>query len=155
MKEDIIEEYTKLKTRHKLPDFEALDKEFEISSLDNGSFLLNGILKKEISKFDEYLKLLNSIFSPDTSSSASMHECRVFDDDEKKGLYTLFRNLMILTRKCDIIILNYNEHEAAELIKRSANEWNGLKKEITKAMEKLIQSWEKDADIKEEVGYLG
>ncbi len=155
MKEDIIEEYNKLKTKYKLPDFEALDLEFDISSIDNDSFLLKSILTKGVNKLDEYVKLLNNVMSPDTASLVGMHECRIFEDNEKRDLYSLLRKIMISIRKGDLLILNYNEKESADFIKKLVNDWNEIKKELTKALNKLVESWVDETDVKEEIGYLG
>ena len=42
----VKKEYDVLKKKYNLPDFEALDKEFEISTIEKPDFLLRNIKKK-------------------------------------------------------------------------------------------------------------
>lgn len=153
-KENIKKDYEILRKKYSLPDFDSLNNEFEVFSIENKQFLLKEIRRKIIEKLDAYAKILESLLQPDTASLSAMHECRFIEDKEKEDIYKNYKRLMIIDRNSIISSLG-NEKEEAEFIKSSFEEWLRLKKDIGPIMKKIKSTWEKEADVKEELGYLG
>ena len=153
MDDKLKKEYMGLQKKYNLPKFSLLDSDFEISKADGP------LLKESIKLISETLKdsldAIQSILSPDSSSIVSLHECRTFDDEEKRKLYSLFKKTIILIRKANIASIDYDEKKAASFISESYKEWQAIKKELVNTYKKLIDSWEKENDIKEQLGYLG
>jgi hypothetical protein len=153
--ENIEEQYNKLKSKYKLPKFEDLDKEFEISVIENEKFLIREIINKIIERIDFFSKILEELLQPDTSLLSSMHETRFFDEKDKENIYGLYKKLMIISRESFEVSLKRDEREEAVFVNKVFDEWKELKKDLLKFVDKMKDSWKKETDIKEELGYLG
>ena len=98
MTNDIEKEYSNLSKKYKLPKFREIDNEFEISTLENPSFLTKNILRRIAEKLEFYIEVIGSLVHPDASSLSNMYEVRYFSDDEKNEIYRLFKKLMKINR---------------------------------------------------------
>ena len=152
---NIKEQYGKLKEKYDLPGFKEVDKEFEISAIENESFLLRGIINKIVERIDFFSGLFEDLLQPDPSLLKSMYEAKIFNDEERKTIYTLYKKLMVLNRQSVEVSLKREEKEDAVFIGNTFDEWKELKTSISKIVDKLKDSWKKEADSKEELGYLG
>ncbi len=155
MTAEIEKEYNKLSKKYKLPKFNGIDAEFEISSLDNAKFLLKNILRKISEKLEFYIEVIGSLVHPDGSSISSMYEIRFFSEDEKNGMYMMFKELMKIDRNIVEIILRNDEKELADFLNKFFSDWINIKKELLKYIEKMKDSWEKQSTIEDDIGYFG
>ncbi len=153
--EEITIEYTKLQKRYNLPDFSVLDKEFDISSIEKDNFLLRNIIDKIIDKLTDFSCVLESLLQPDSSSLRSLIETAFFDENEKKEQYALYKKIMMISRKRLELSLEPDEKKEAEFIIRTIEEWKNIKKIIQPHIKKLSDSWNKEVQNKEVLGYLG
>ena len=138
-----------------MPKFNGIDAEFEISSLDNAKFLLKNILRKISEKLEFYIEVIGSLVHPDGSSISSMYEIRFFSEDEKNGMYMMFKELMKIDRNIVEIILRNDEKELADFLNKFFSDWINIKKELLKYIEKMKDSWEKQSTIEDDIGYFG
>ncbi len=149
-------QYNELRKKHKLPEFKDIDFEFEISDLEETNFLLRAIVRRIAEKLDFCSTMLEEILQPDTSNLYAMHEIRYFDDDEKKQMYGLYSKLMNFNRQSIEVSLQHNEKDEADFVKDLFDEWKVLKQELLRLVKKMRDSWKtEEADIKEDLGYLG
>ena len=155
MVNEIEKEYSKLSKKYKLPKFKAIDDEFEISSLDNEKFLIKNILRSISEKLEFYIEVIGSLVHPDGSSISSMYEIRFFTEDEKNGMYNLFKRLMKTDRNVIELVLKNDEKEQVDFLNKFFSDWLNLKKELLKYIEKMKESWEKQSTIEEDIGYFG
>lgn len=153
--EDIKKEYLKLAKKYKLPNYNDIDLDFEISTIEKKEFLLREIRRKILDKFDGIRDILECIIQPDTSSFSSMYETRIFNEEEKKKIYYMYKTLMTLDRGATIVNLRANEKEEAEYILNTFKEWQKIKPELLEFIEKIKENWEKETSVKEDLGYLG
>ena len=61
--EEIETEYKQLKSKHDLPEYNFLEDKFEISSIDNGPFLLRNIRRKISEKIEFMILQIGTEFS--------------------------------------------------------------------------------------------
>ncbi|MBW2976937.1 hypothetical protein KY347_05825 [Candidatus Woesearchaeota archaeon] len=155
MENKIEAEYRNLCTKYKLPKFEELDREFEISTLEHKGFLIRNILRKIAEKLETYTEAIGNIIHPDASSLSSMHEMKFFSDEEKDGMYKLFKKLMKSNREIAALVLSADEKEEAEFLNKFFNEWESIKKELLDYITKMKESWEKETTMDEDLGYFG
>ena len=151
----IEKQYNEFRKKYKLPEFKDIDFEFEISDLEEINFLLRAIIRKIAEKLDFYSTILEEILQPDTSNLYAMHETRFFDEKEKNGMYDLYRKLMDFNRATIELSLGHNERNEADFINQFFEEWKALKQELLKFVKKMRTSWKEEADIKEDLRYLG
>ena len=91
------EKYQELGKKHKLPSFEEIDKEFEISTIDKDEFLLREIRRKIDEKIELYAKFLEEILQPETTLS-NMYESKEFNEHERNEVFKLYKKLMFFYR---------------------------------------------------------
>jgi hypothetical protein len=151
---NIKEEYGELKKRHKeLPDFSELDNEFEVSCIDE-PFMLKGIRKKITEKTEFYANMVKDLLQPE-SDLTNMYECRVFEESEKGEIYNTLKRLMFLLRLSAEIALKAEEKEDVKFIDWSFKEWVMIKPNLLRIVSKIKCSWEKETELKEDLGYFG
>lgn len=155
MPQEIEKQYNELRKKFKLPEFKDIDFEFELSDLEETNFLLRAIIRRIAEKLDFYTTMIEEVLQPDTSNLYAMHETRFFDQNEKNKMYDLYRKLMDFNRQSIEISLKHNEKDEADFINNFFEEWKNLKEELLKFVKKMRDSWKTEADIKEDVGYLG
>ena len=155
MENKIEEEYNKLCKKFKLPKFEEIDREFEISTLENERFLINNILRRIVEKLEVYTEAIGNLVHPDASSLTSMYEIRYFSDDEKNDMYKLFKKLMKINREIVELLLDADEKKEADFLNGFFNEWLNMKNDLKAYISKMKESWEKESTIEEDLGYFG
>lgn len=161
MQKEIEKQYNELRGRFGLPEFREINSELEISDFEETNFLLRAIIRGISEKIDFYSTMMEEILQPDASNIHAMHETRCIDEEEKGQMYDLYRKLMDFNRQSIELSLEINEKGEvnekgeAEFINQFFSEWKGLKKEMLIFVRKMRASWKTEADIKEDVGYLG
>ena len=88
-KEKIKKKFEILKKKYTLPSFEELDKEFEISRIEEDELILQDIKKKIIDKIYYYSEILEDLMEPD-SRIRTLHELSVFNDLEKEDNFIIY-----------------------------------------------------------------
>tara|TARA_B100000315_G_C14456857_1_gene531816 strand:- start:245 stop:715 length:471 start_codon:yes stop_codon:yes gene_type:complete len=151
----IRDRYDYLKKTYNLPDFEKLDLEFELNTIDRDDFLLSDIRKKMMEKIEFFCDIIESSLQPDTSSLASMHECKFLEDEEKEKLYKLYKRLMFLNKSAILLGINSTDKDELVFINIILKEMPEVKRKILSFVNKVKENWRNGSDIKEEIGYLG
>lgn len=151
---ELEKDYELLRKKHALPEFEELDAEFDIHCIEDDKFILREVRYKILEKIDEQCMIIEELLQPDTKVS-NLYESRVFSENDKEKIFVLFKRFMTIKKKALLIALVNNENEDAEFIKNSCSEWQELKKELYPFMRKLVEAWETETDIKEELSYFG
>ena len=85
--------YKDLKAKHDLPDYGLMDKEFEISAIEDETFVLREIRKTMAEKIDASLKFLDNLFHPDPGF-ANYREAELFNDKDREDMVSIYRRLM-------------------------------------------------------------
>lgn len=154
MEKEVEKQYNALKKKYSLPDFKDIDSEFDVSSIDQTTFLLRRICEKINEKIGNFIKILEELLQPE-GSIKSLYELRYLDDNDKKNAYFLYKKLMIRSIDFLSLSLTSNEKAHAEFIKNKFNEWENIKEDLKPLLEKMKKSWEIETDIKEDLQYLG
>lgn len=146
--------YETLRKKYKLPGFDELDSEFEISAIEAESGLLREIRQQISEKVSDVSSLFQTVLQPDTNL-VDLYESRVFDEAEKRRLFELFKKLMVANRTLMELAIENDEKLDAAFIKSFTAEWKKTKPELLKFIKKLRESWEKDTEEGEAAGYMG
>lgn len=151
----MIEEiYNKLKQKYDLPDFDLLNKEFDLYTIDEEDFPLRSVRNKIIEKVDSAITLFDDILHPDRDFSRYM-EANVFSDSDRDGMMITYRRLMFFKRLSTELYFEDSKQTNIKFINDFMKEWPELKSSILAFTKRLKDSWEKDIPKKEFVGYLG
>ena len=149
---NIKEEYEKLK--YKLPKFDGLDEEFEISSIKHKEFLLRGIRRKMNEKVIFFCRIIESLLYPTTNHIINMNEIKEFNEEDKKDIEDLYKKLMIFERDSLITDVEPDEKKDVDYINKLFDEWGSLKRDILKITKKMRESWLKEERIRKD-NYFG
>lgn len=150
----IKKEYEKLKKKFSLPNYDEVNNELEISSIETEDFLLRQIRRKISERIDSIIDPLGSLLQPSAESMIDMHECKFFDDKDKKKMIDIYKKLMILSRQALEADIEHDDNADAVLIKDFFKEWNILKKDVVAFMKKMKLCWEKETEIEEKLEYF-
>ncbi len=148
------EQYQKLAKKNKLPSYDSLNNEFEITSIEETNFLLREIRRKITEKIELYVKVLDGLLHPE-SDLCGLLECRVFSDKDKSEMFALYKKLMFLDRLSIESAIDEDDKKSSEFINQVVKQWSDIKKNFLPIIKKMKESWLKDTDIKEELGYMG
>ena len=147
--------YEKLKSKHNLPDYEKLNIIFDIESIDDDSeLILFNIKKKMHEKIKAYCEIIENIVQPETNLR-DLYESRYLSDKIKESAYSLYKKLMIIIRKSNLVSIENNEKDIAEFINETYKKYNKFKKPLSEHIEELERTWEKDTNIKKDLSYFG
>ena len=150
----VKEDYTELSKKHKLPSFVEMEREFEISTLDEEGFLLREVRRKITEKVELYFKFLEEILQPETTV-ANMHESREFNEEEREKIFKLFSKLMFLYRLSMETSVNEDDQKSADYINTVFTDWDSIKDQFSKIVAKAKESWLNEKNIKEDLEYMG
>lgn len=137
-----------------LPNFEVLDHEFEISSIESELFVLRQIRKKAGERIEGFIKFIEEILQPEGASFSSMYECLCFDDTEKKAMLDIYKKMMILHRSLVSADIALDNKQDVEVIKLVTKEWPVLSKKLLPYVEKIKKHWHELRETKEILDYL-
>jgi len=151
---EIKKKYLALGKKHKLPGFESLDQDFEISTIEFYDFLLREIRRKMTEKIEIFIKVLDGVLQPE-AVICDMQECHVFNDDEKSKVYEVYKKLMYYNRLSFETAIDEDDKKSAFFIQSFFDDWRNLKKELSEILSKMKDSWEKESSIHEVLNYLG
>lgn len=152
----IKEAYEKLKKKHSaLPDFDDINHEFEIESIEKEFFLLRNIRRVIADKLEVLMNSLAHVLQPESISICEFYEFRCFDAEKKAVLFNLFKQLRfnyLKLVKLDIIL---DDGRDAEAIRDVLKFWKDFKPKMVPYFDVIGECWEKEYDEKEILGYLG
>ena len=154
MEEKIRKKYEELKKKYSLPDFEELNKEFEISIIEYEDFLLREIRKKIADKINTMCEFFEDLLSPD-NTIANLYEYKAFNDAEREDVFRLYKRLKVLEKLSLELSLNHDEKKDAEFINEFFSSWESIKNKIIKIIRKMRDFWEKESTKKENEEYFG
>jgi hypothetical protein len=155
MPTDIEHHYTELKKKHSLPDFALMDKEFEISTIDKPAFLIRAIRRKIGERLESITQLLDPFLQPDAGSFCSLYEYRCFTESERKEILKHYQILMALHKASIVADLSIDDAQDALFIVRAAADFPQARQALKAILQKLVDSWPKQIQQKDVVGYFG
>jgi hypothetical protein len=151
--DDKRKKFDELQKRYRLPSFNELNKQFDIDTIET-DFPLRYV-RKRISEFLEgYAGTIEDILYPD-SALYVLYEYKTFNDAKKEALFEVYKRLMKLLRQSLAVSLVNSDQEDAKFIKAAYVQWSDIRKLLLPLAKDLVDCWEKEVNVKEELGYLG
>lgn len=152
---NLKQEYEKLQKNHKLPNFEELDNDIEMSlSIEKSHFLLRSIRRRLHEKAAFFSRILEGVIYPNTSSLLNIQESKFFTEQEKEEITKYYKKLATIERESNILDVEGSEKENAEFISKSFKEFKEIKEFMKKITKKMSESWKEESHSKKE-GYFG
>jgi len=148
--------YEELRKIHSvLPEYDSVNKEFEISTIQPPEFLLRNIKRKIAETMEPYLDLLERLTSPRPDSFTDMYETSAFTNEEKAQLVQLYRHFMEQYRGILETDLIGDDKTDATFIRTVHDKWIADKKQFLPLIITLREFWHQHVEEKEMLDYLG
>ena len=139
--------------KHNLPSLNDLESELGRLHIDDEDIILF-LIKKLSDKVNVYIDFLSDRLQPD-SDLISMQEANMFDGNERKEMFYLFKNIIYQDRVFMKINLDGTEEDKINYFREYFNNWSVLKLKLVPFVQKAINVWKlKDDDVKFEA-YFG
>ena len=154
--EELKKEYKILQKKYNLPNFEDLDKEFEIRALEVNKcgILIKAILRVINNKVGIFLNYLEPVVSPPQQIMHYMIEYNNISSEDKKPMYEFYKELSYLYHKDCRIELEDNKVIAAQ-INEIWKKWPSILNKIKLALEKINEAWLKEKEKTKRNNYMG
>ena len=151
----VKEKYEKLQKQHaQLPEFQRLDHEFEISTLEKDDFLLRAIKRKISDRIGDLIDTLDTLLHPDGNTFSSLYEYGGIESS-KKDLMLIYKKLMALEREYDATTLTLSDSDDVAFIRHVFEVWPALRKSAAIYLQASKEHWEKSTETKAFLTYLG
>ena len=144
--------YNEIRKKHNLPEYNDIEREFEISSIESEQ-LLRHIPLKIGEKLEFFTHLLEEVLQPEAMHA--MHESRYLTEPQRKNLYELYKKIMFMNRQIAELSLVRSDKEDSQFIISFMAEWKSIKKELLEFVKMIKDSWKSEAEIDEKVRYVG
>lgn len=155
---DIQESYKKLQSKHKLPSFEELEDDFELSFIDyklkNDLLLLRSIRRKINEKVIFFCRIIEGLIYPQQASIISMIEGKQLTEDEKFNIEKFYKKLMYYERESLKLDVMPDEKKSAEYVINVNKLWKQFKVDMVNVVEKMQSSWNL-VDSEDKESYVG
>lgn len=155
--EKLKKDYSDLQIKYGLPLFGKLNEDFQIEKAAESEtdFLLREIRKYITDKFFNYLRFIESLINPPSSSPMFVFAIiKTFGEEEREKLAELYKKIAKVDIDLIELDLEYSEKKESESIQKYFKIWQEIKKELLEVVGVIKKNW--DNKIEEEKGkYFG
>ncbi len=153
---DLKKDYEKLKERYSLPEFDELNKDFQIEKAVevDTDYLIREIRKLIGDKFFNYLRFVESILNPSNAPMFVFSITKIITENEREKLRETYKKLAKNEVFLVEVDVDFNEEKEAEFIKKSYKTWKEIKKDLSDVLEIIKKNWDNKVEGKNK-GYFG
>lgn len=154
--EELKEEYHKLSLKCPLPDFNELNKQFDVEDVQTDTdFLLRRIRKVILEKITNYSRFIELILNPSTAPMFFFKLVRKLEPSDREKLSKIYEILGNLEMQAVHLDLDCSEDKEAKFIQESFEVFNKrIKSDLLSIIEKLMNG-NNDYQIRNSGSYLG
>jgi hypothetical protein len=147
--EELKENYLVLKEKYSLPDFDELNRDFQIEKVAGleTDFLVREIARIVSEKLSDFLRFLEGILNPVNGSMLVFSILKTLGEEEKKILTEIYKEIARTEIKMMRLGLEFDEEGEAKFILNSYCVWQKVKKEMSGILDVIDSNWEKDFRI--------
>ncbi len=154
-KKDLKVVYGVLQAKYKLPDYDALNNQFDIDTIETKEkYVAKDIAHKVFEQLENYRKIMESMLQPEMSI-LNMQESEFISEEMHERILDYARQLMRIDRRLLIAELENTESDYAEFIIDAYNTWQPLQKQFLIIVKHLEESWKTKRKGKQSQHYLG
>jgi len=152
--DELKQEYGKFKDKWGLPEFNELNKFFDVEEIDvETDFLLRKIRRIVSDRISGYLRFIEVILNPSNAPMFIFKLIKKIEEEDKKKLTEIYNILGEFELEIVKLDLDYNETKEAEFIKKV---YKILSEDISKKLLIIVDKMSNGGEIKKERGsYFG
>ncbi|MBU4308592.1 MAG: hypothetical protein KJ566_02255 [Nanoarchaeota archaeon] len=154
--EKLKEKYLEIQKRFGLPDFDELNREFQIEKIDSDEtdYLIREIRKFFAEKFSNYMRFVEALLNPSNSPLFVFSIVKSLNSDDKTILQEVYKKLAKIEVDLIEVDLDFSEEKEAEFIKENYKVWKEIKKDLLKIIEVVKKNWDNKFEDSAK-GYFG
>ncbi|MBU1129520.1 MAG: hypothetical protein KJ949_02735 [Nanoarchaeota archaeon] len=154
--EKLKEKYLEIQKRFGLPDFDELNREFQIEKIDSDEtdYLIREIRKFFAEKFSNYMRFVEALLNPSNSPLFVFSIVKSLNSDDKTILQEVYKKLAKIEVDLIEVDLDFSEEKEAEFIKETYKVWKEIKKDLLKTIEVVKKNWDNKFEDSAK-GYFG
>jgi len=154
--EILKENYEELQKKYCLPDFNEMNKEFQIEKVADceTDFLIREIRKFVAEKFSNYLRFIETILHPVNAPMFIFSIIKSIGADEKKELKKKKKKLAKYEVKIIKLDMEFDEKKEAKFINDSYKTWQKIKEDFLKVINVIEKNWDNKLEVNGQ-GYFG
>lgn len=154
--ENLKKEYKIMKEKYSLPAFNEMNEEFSIERLSESEteILLREIRRIIGEKIMGYLRLMESMLNPMNAPMFIHLVVKILSPEEKRRISEIHKELVKKEIQYISLDLEYKEKNEAKFIKEMFKDWQNVKKDLAKIMERVNENWESQVESNDR-GYFG
>jgi len=155
--EKLKQEYEKLREKYGLPGFTYMNENFEIESVagEETELLIKRIRKQVTEKIYYYLRTLETFMNPQNSPMFIFDIIKSFGNYEQELIKNLYKKLAGFEINFFGLEIVYSEKKEADFVKKIAEEWPEINKNLEKIHEAMKNNYNKDNSKKTSKSYVG
>ena len=150
--EKIKQEYEKIKTRFNLPEFNEIDKEFELAriDIDKTSILTKEILRIIISRLISFINSIEPVVNTPPQSLHALIEISNLSDDDKREIFVFYKGISSLIHE-GLVAEIETEKESAIFITKVWKQWPEIRNKEKTFLQKIAKAWLKEDETDDEL----
>lgn len=154
--EELKKEYAKLQKKYALPDFEKLNKDFQIEKVAESEtdFLIREIRRVMAEKFANYLRFTETILNPVNAPMFVFSIIKTMGAEEKKRLTEVYKKLAKIEISLIELDVEFSEERDARFIKEAYKFWQEIKGDVLKTLDAVKKNWDNKFEVNKK-GYFG
>tara|TARA_Y100000310_G_scaffold337938_1_gene426264 strand:- start:1562 stop:2050 length:489 start_codon:yes stop_codon:yes gene_type:complete len=154
--ENLKKDYKKIQKKYNLPDFEKLNKDFNIekSAETETDYLIREVRRLIAEKFSNYLRFVETLLNPINVPVSIFSIVKTLGTEEKNKLTEIYKKL--LRNEIDHLELeiSFSEEKEAKFIKESYEMWLEIQKDFIEIIKIIKKNWDNKLE-KNNKGYFG
>lgn len=145
------ESYEVLKNEYSLPDFENMNKDFQIEKIqeEETELLIREIRRFVSEKFSTYLRFIETLLQPSNAQMLVFSMLKTLDAEDMEKLKNNYKRLA--EKEIDVIELelDFNLEKEITFVKTAYDLWQEVKVELLEVISKVKTGWGNDKTSKE------
>jgi|TARA_Y100001951_G_C11183253_1_gene207193 hypothetical protein len=148
--------YLEIQTKHGLPSFEDLNKDFHIEKIAEleTELLIREVRRLVGDKMVSYMRFVENLLNPVNVPMFILSIVKALNSEDKKKLSEMYKDLMKMEIVFIELDLEFSEDKESEFIKDSYKSWQGIKKDLLGILGN-VKVWKKTKVDSNNKGYFG
>ena len=150
------EKYSEIQKKFELPDFDELNKEFQIEkiSVEETDYLIREIRKFLAEKFSNYMRFVEALLNPSNSPLFVFSIVKSLNVEDKEILQEVYKKLAKIEVDLVEVDLDFSEEKEVQFVKENYKVWKEVKKDLLKTIETVKKNWDNKFEDSSK-GYFG
>lgn len=142
-------DYSKLKEKYALPNFDNLNRDFSIEKIADieTNFLIREVRKFMTDKFSNYLRFIEILLHPVNTPIFIFSIVKAINTEDKKELTEIYKKLAKIEVKLIELDLEFVEEKEITFVKETYQMWQEMKRDLLRIVDTIKKNWDNKVDV--------